>query len=35
LLSKIRGNIVIFIPFCNINLLIGFHIVSHDSKSVG
>jgi hypothetical protein len=27
LLSERRGNLVIFIPFCNINLLISFHSI--------
>jgi hypothetical protein len=35
LLSERRGNLVIFIPFCNINLLISFHLFFQDEKSLG
>jgi hypothetical protein len=35
LLSKRRGNLVIFIPFYNMNLLISFHSIFRDEESLG
>jgi hypothetical protein len=29
MLSERRGNLVIFIPFCNMNLLISFYSIFH------
>jgi hypothetical protein len=35
LLLERRGNLVIFIPFCNMNLLISFHPIFQDEESLG
>jgi hypothetical protein len=35
LLSKRRGNLFIFIPFCNMNLLISFHSIFQDEEGLG
>jgi hypothetical protein len=35
LLSKRRGNLIIFIPFYNMNLLIYLHSIFHDDESLG
>jgi hypothetical protein len=35
LLLERRGNIVIFMPFHNMNLLISFHFIFQDEESLG
>jgi hypothetical protein len=35
LLSERRGNLFIFIPFCNINLLISLYFIFQDEESLG
>jgi hypothetical protein len=35
MLSERRGNLVIFIPFCNMNLLISLHSIFQDEESLG
>jgi hypothetical protein len=34
-LSVRCGNLVIFIPFCNMNLLIAFHIILQNEETLG
>jgi hypothetical protein len=33
--SQRRDNLVIFIPFCNINLLIAFHTILQNEETSG